>query len=334
MPEVEATRVAERVLALARVPFLDGLRPEQLPMLARAGREQVFPRRTVLGREGERMMSFHVPLTGRMALLRQGNEWEPAGPIVRLLMLGLLARRAMPAELVAEAGTVAFVLDLDALQALLDENGRLSRHLLRALAVELRAVQHVWVWTRRVSGTALPTGGDLVLRMLVLRETLGLGIDGMALVSRLARSARELHLGPGMAAPPVSERGDVLVVSRGHLRLDLDDGTTSDFDDGAVIGLSEAVASMPCEGRMTALVPTSGLLIPYSELTEAIADDDLVCLELIRAFASELWERLDQGSPAAAAAAGGGGDDPEVRSTGRPRRLFLARVRRGPPQSP
>jgi len=290
MSELERARVAERLLALTRVPVLDGLRPEQLPLLARTGREQVFARRTVLAREGEQLLAFSLPLAGRLVLRRHPLEWGAFEALARLGILGVLAGRAMPADLIAEAGTVAFILDLDALRSLLDENGALSRQLLRSLAAEVRSVEHDPAWARRGPIGRLPVGGDLVSRMLVLRETLGLGVDGMTLVSRLARVAREIQLGPGMAAPDTAEHADVLILVRGRLREIRTEGEPAQFESGDVIGISDAVAGMPGGGRITALLPSSALLIPYSELSEAISDDDLLCFELTRAFAGALWD--------------------------------------------
>jgi len=52
------------------------------------------------------------------------------------------------------------------------------------------------------------------------------------------------------------------------------------------------VAGIPLGERATADVATWILSIPHGGVSSAIEDDDLLCFQLIRAFAAELSTRL------------------------------------------
>jgi CRP-like cAMP-binding protein len=290
--ELRQSSIAHRALALTRVSPYDMLPPDELSLIALAGREKTFATRSVLVRAGERPEALHVPLRGMLGLSLAGQEWSGAANPAHLAGLALLGRIPLPADLVATPGTVVLVVDLDALHAVLEKQGQLCRHLLRALAWQLRSRrQSSGSISRRFSGP-LPTTTDLVSRMFVLQETFGLGIEGTAVMARLARVTREVSLAPGMTLMPSARDADVLILTRGALWLVRRDGTQRLARAGAVVGLPEAVAGIPLAERATAIVATQILNIAQAELSSSIEDDDLLCLQLIRAFAAELSVHL------------------------------------------
>jgi CRP-like cAMP-binding protein len=199
-------------------------------------------------------------------------------------------------NLVAPAGTTLLVVPRDSLLALLEERGQLSRNLLGALSSRLRARGRTGGPTFRVSGGGLSARTDLFARMLVFRKLLGPGGSGMVAVARLARVARELRLEPGVTFAPAADQADVLVVMHGSLRLVRCDGTEHLARAGEVVGLVEAVAGVPFAVEAETLAPTAVLALSAPELAEAIQDEDLLCLDLIRGFAAEL-SALENGPP-------------------------------------
>ncbi|HZX42912.1 MAG TPA: hypothetical protein VFE93_13820, partial [Myxococcaceae bacterium] len=106
MAEIDPPILAERVLRLSRSPPFDMMTADQLALLAAAGREQAFAGRTVLVHAGERSSAHFLPLAGRLRLISDGRElpwpWLHSG----LGSLSVLGRRAFPADLVADPGTV------------------------------------------------------------------------------------------------------------------------------------------------------------------------------------------------------------------------------------
>src|SRR5262249_56525180 len=111
MGELDLAVLAERLLRLKRTYPFDGLSEGSLALLAAAGREVVCPGRTQLVAEGERASAHWVPLTGRLRGLR-GGEPLPEDPIREGAGgLSVLTELALPCDIVAEPGTVLFVLD-------------------------------------------------------------------------------------------------------------------------------------------------------------------------------------------------------------------------------
>lgn len=288
MIDQDHTEATSRVLALTQLAPFQILPADDLSLVARAGRERMIPRRTVLVKAGERPDALHVPLRGALELAipgRQGsNNWNPPG----LSALALLAQAPLAADLVAPAGTVLLSVAEDALAAVLEGHGQLCRHLVRALAVQLRTRRPMSGPSFRVPREPLPPRPDLVWRMLVFRKLLGPGGSGMTAVVRLARVARELRLATGMRVTSSARDPRVLTITHGALRLHPEHGRPRLARAGEMVGLAEAVAGVPLSLQAMATGPTLVLVISQPELAQAIEDEDPLCLDLIRGFAAEL----------------------------------------------
>jgi CRP-like cAMP-binding protein len=291
MPELDSATLAERVLRLSRSPLFDRMSVEDLTLIAAAGREEVIPVRTVLVRAGERASAHYVQLAGRLHLMHM-PELGPVTAQPGVGALSVLGGAVLPADLVAEAGTVLLVLDRDALLGVLEEHGHVARSLLRLLAAKL-------LEARRLAPVAPPPPRppptvrlDLVARMLTLRDALGLGIDGMATVARLARVARARQYEAGSIVASEDQPADVLVLLEGSLEITSTEGSARSVSPGEVLGFAQAVAGVAVDGQLIATSESTALLLPHRELAEDIEDDDALCLELIRSFAAQLWVAL------------------------------------------
>lgn len=299
MPELDPATLAERVLRLSRSPPFDLMPVEDVTLLAAEGREQAFPSRTVLGHAGEHAMAHYVALAGRLRLMSDLPELASAGSHAGVGALSVLGGVVLPADLVAEAGTVLLVLDRDALLGVLEEHGHTARTVLRLLALKLLEV-------RRARGPGPPSSRppatvrpDLVSRMLILREALGLGIDGMATVARLARVGRVRQYSAGSLVCHGDQPADVLIPLEGSVVLSTQGGSDRIARPGEVLGLVESVAGVPVEVRATASSDTTVLVLSHHELAEDIEDEDALCLELIRSFSAQLWGALTGAGPVA-----------------------------------
>lgn len=296
MPELDPTTLAERVLRLSRSTPFEHLGTEALSLLAAAGREETVPTRTVLVHAGERAAAHYLPLAGRLRVLSRGREVPLAQAQLGLGALSMLAGGLLPADLVADAGTVLLVIDEDALLALLEEHGRLSRAVLRVIATHLRDQRQSGPVPRTGDRVSAPPRLDLVARMLLLREALRLAGDGMGAVARLARVARGARFAPGTAAWSPGQVADIVIVLEGALRLVRPGAGERRVNPVEVLGLVESVAGVPMKEQAIVLEPTTALVLSHPELSETIEDDDALSLELIRSFAAQLWSELE-GSP-------------------------------------
>ena len=302
MADVDPAIIAERLLRLKCTRPFDGLDTESLSILASAGREMVCSTTTRLAAEGERASAHWVALTGRLQALRRGESLPGESIEDGFGGLSLLTELSLPVDLIAEAGTVLFVLDADALIETLEEHGALARAVLRAMAGSL-------LDARRKGGTAesmrvtVPARGqgqqlDLISRMMAIRSTVGLQARNAAVLTRLARVARVERLPPGRSLwLDPSAPADLVVVIEGALqgRPDDEDGPASGR--GALYGLMEAVTSVPPLAPVVTTAESTALVVSQAEIQEALDDDDRICLGLIRLAALDLWRAFWRAHP-------------------------------------
>ena len=208
--------------------------------------------------------------------------------------LSVLTKLPLPCDLVAEPGTVLFVLDEDTLLGALEQRGRLARTALRAMARSVLAV-------RRGEGQLLPSAVtmprslesrtlDLVSRMTALRSAVGMPTVNAMVLTSLARAARVETLPPGRSLwPNPTAPADLVIVLEGGLDGHPDDEQGPRAGRGALYGLMESVASLPRDTPVLTTVQSTAMVISYAEIQEAIDDDDRICLGLMRLAAGELW---------------------------------------------
>jgi len=192
---------------------------------------------------------------------------------------------------------VLLVLDRDALMGVLEEHGHVARSTLRLLAHRLLDIRRARGIESRPSRPPPTLRLDLVSRMLTLRDALGLGIDGMATIARLARVARARQFERGAVVCEGDQLADVVIPLDGELVLQLPRGRERIARPGEVLGLVEAVAGVPVAERATAGTEATALVLSHHELAEDIEDEDALCFELIRSFAAQVWTALTGSGP-------------------------------------
>jgi len=294
MAELEPAILAERLLRLRRTHPFDTFSTGDLSVLAAAGREVTCSGRTLLAAEGERASAHWVALTGRLRAFRGGEPLLGEPFEAGFGVLSVVAERPLPCELVAEPGTVLFVLDADALFETLEERGRLARAVLREMARSFVAMRHGGAKGEPSALTVVPGPSrgplDLVARMLVLRSAMGLRLRNAAVLTRLARASRVEHLAKGRSLwPDARVPADLVVVVEGALDHRPDDAESPADGGAAVYGLIEALATLPPERQVLTTAECTALVVSHNEIQEALEDDDRICQELIRLAALELW---------------------------------------------
>jgi len=293
MPELDPATLTERVLRLSRSFPFDTMPVEDVSMIAAAGREQAFPTRTVLVHAGERSRAHYVQLAGRLRVISDHfNLEEVGGSHPGIGVLSVLGRVVVPGDVVAEAGTVLLVLDRDALLGVLEERGHLARTLLRILALKLLELRRGKPSVPRHPHPPVTPRLDLVSRMLLLRDAMGLGSDGMATIAQLARVAHAKRSVTGASIATTEAPADLFMLLEGSLTLATPGAGERIVQPGEVLGLIEAVAGVPMVARVTARTDSTGLVITHAELAENIEDEDRLSFELIRTFAAEMWTTL------------------------------------------
>jgi len=303
MAELEPGSMTERVLRLGRVPPLNRLTTAELEMLASAGREVIFTKRTVLVPADERAMAFYVALTGRLSVLR-GGQPVPGDPIRDFYgASSMLGDAVLTADVVAEPGTVLFILDRDAFFAVLEEHGAFQRSLLRIMSgrvLELRKGEIVTSGVLIRDDAADFQVSDLLFRMRLFRDALGLEARSLPVLAQLVRAARVRQTaatgtiwGTGVIA------ANVVIVVRGSFDARREDVAATRVRPTQCVGLTEAVAGVPMPSEAVAVGETTTVELSSAEVQEAIEDHDDFCQDLIRVMAREIHQRTLASSVAA-----------------------------------
>jgi CRP-like cAMP-binding protein len=295
MPDLDPEAITERVLRLGRAPPFNRLATAELDILAAAGREVVYTKRTILVPAEERASALYVPLTGRLRAIRDGQP-IPGDPLrdfyggASLLSDGIIA-----ADVVAEPGTVLFVLDRDAFFAALEEHGDLQRSLLRILSarvIQLRGTEVVTSGTSGGMAQAVLPSSNVLSRMRLLRDALGLRSRSLPVLAQLARAARVRRTAARSAVwDTTADTASVVVVVQGELEVLLEGVPLKRVHPGEGIGMTEAVAAAPMAYDGVAIDETITVELSCAEMQEAIEDHDDFCQDLIRVNALEFHRR-------------------------------------------
>src|SRR5215813_12744520 len=272
MAELDPAVVTERVLQLRHARPFDAIPASELAQFAGAGREVVCSTRTTLVSEGERASAHWVALTGRLRAVRPAGVPFPGDRIENGFGgLSILSDRPMPCDLVAEAGSVLLVLDADNFFAVLDENGGLTRSLLRTMASGIRDFRRrAGRSVPQVTDAAniLPDALDVVARVVLLREALRLSSRSIPVLVRLARAARVERVAARATLwdPGLTPADLVILPAR-------ENGPDRDPVGGRAYGLVESLAGEAMGGPGTARQDSTRLVVSASEIQEVVEDD-------------------------------------------------------------
>jgi CRP-like cAMP-binding protein len=297
--ELDPAVITERVLRLGRAPPIGRLSTAELDVIASAGREVVCATRTLLVPAEERAPALFVALTGRIRVVRAGQPvsadpvWEFYGGT------SLLSDSVIAADVVAEPGTVLFVLDRDVFFALLEEHGDLQRSLLRILSarvIELRAGEVVTSGSSAGTTHAGKASSNLLSRMGLLRDALGLESRSLPVLTQLARAAQTRHTLAGNPVWTLSEGpANVVVVVDGVLEVMRAGSVAKRVLPGEALGLAESVAAVPMVFQGMAPGDLTTIELTGSEMQEAMDDHDDFCQDLMRVMAFEVHRRTFEG---------------------------------------
>jgi hypothetical protein len=205
--------------------------------------------------------------------------------------LSVLGGAVLPWDLVADAGSVLLVMDRDALFGVLEEHGHVAPVPPQALAARLLDASASRPWTPPPPRPPPTVRLDLVSRMLTLRDALGLGMDGMATIARLARVARARQYEAGSILASEDGRPTCSFSSRVRWSSPPPKTPPNRFPwrgAGVRAGGRRVAVGWP----VVATSDSTALVLPHRELAEDIEDDDMLCLELIKSFAEQLWLAL------------------------------------------
>jgi CRP-like cAMP-binding protein len=296
MGDLDPAALTERVLRLGRSLPLSHMTTDELALLALAGREVTYTRRTVLVPAEDRASALYVPLTGRLRAVR-GGQAVPGDPIRDFYGgTSLLSRSVISADVVAEPGTALFVLDRDVFLALLEEHGALARSMLHHFTrrlIELRDTEVITSGVRAGGEQSKFASSDLLSRMSLLRDALGVESRTLPVIAQLARATHVRHSTAGAVLwESSSEAARFAVTANGVVELRRNGLVVGRVHVGEGVGMAEAVAMAPVNYSGVATEETTTFELSCAEMQEAIEDHDDFCLDLIRVISLELHQRM------------------------------------------
>jgi CRP/FNR family transcriptional regulator, cyclic AMP receptor protein len=126
-----------KVEALKRAPLFEGLSRKELTQLARVSEDMEIPEGTALTKEGEIGHEFFVIVEGETQVKRKGRTIGNRGSGDFIGEIALLEQVPRTATVTAKTPLRVFVLTSKDFHHLLEENPKVQRKVLRALARRL-----------------------------------------------------------------------------------------------------------------------------------------------------------------------------------------------------
>jgi CRP/FNR family cyclic AMP-dependent transcriptional regulator len=123
-----------KVEALKRAPLFEGLSKKELTQLARVSEDMEVPEGTALTREGEIGHEFFVIIDGETQVKRKGRSLGTRSSGDFIGEIALLEQVPRTATVTAKTPLRVFVLTSKDFHHLLEENPKVERKVLRALA--------------------------------------------------------------------------------------------------------------------------------------------------------------------------------------------------------
>jgi CRP/FNR family cyclic AMP-dependent transcriptional regulator len=123
-----------KVEALRRAPLFEGLSKKELSQLARVSEDMEIPEGTALTKEGDIGHEFFVIVEGETQVKRKGRSLGSRGAGDFIGEIALLEQVPRTATVTAKTPLRVFVLTSKDFHHLLEENPKVERKVLRALA--------------------------------------------------------------------------------------------------------------------------------------------------------------------------------------------------------
>jgi len=289
-----------RLLALKRNPTLSGLPAGLLSVVAEYARDRLFPKGSVLLREGEPVESVFFVVAGRVHMTLRGRTLGDAGPGAGVGGFGFFARDPEGLGAVAETDVVALELDADRLLEIFEDNFPVLLHILRETCRELvRAARRVpgelAAKMPTVKGPADPLPElDLVERIFLLRQAPPFSRSSVSALAELAQGMAEIHFEPGVELwSPGEPSGSMVLIASG--RVSCTSGEVSfELGPGTPAGALESVADEPRFYKLVTLEPVVALQGSVEILIDVFEDNFEMAMDYLSVMSRWLVDILDR----------------------------------------
>lgn len=290
-----------RLLALKRLPLVAALPTSELTFVAERTRERLFPKGSVLLREGEPVGAIYFVVDGRVHIDRRGKPLGHAGPGTAVGGLGVLARDAEGVQAVAESDTLVLELDVDTMFEIFEDRFAILHHVMKQVCGDLidgtlRLPAGRMLQPPSVDVSSLPTSNlDLVERIMLLHRAPVFAEASINALAGLARAIAEVAFEPGVTLWREGEAsGPIFLVLNGSAQCTVHDGAHFTAETGFPLGSAESVGERPrwyhavVENRLVALH------LHKNELIDAFEDNTEMAISYLAAISRTLLRVLDR----------------------------------------
>jgi CRP-like cAMP-binding protein len=199
--KVKSVPPLERLLYLKRLPTLGNLPAADLALIGDLAEERVFPKNSVVYREGEPIPAMHFVVEGAIAVRRHGRRLGTVGAGAGLGGLGLFAGDNEGVDAMAEEDTLTLELEADAVFELFEDRFSILQHIIRDLCRELVDLIVRLRLAPRMKDcpqlSALPPDLDLVERIFFLRQMEPFRKSSINALAELSRTITQVRFEPG-----------------------------------------------------------------------------------------------------------------------------------------
>ena len=308
MPEApRAIPPLERLLHLKRIPLLAGLPASEVAVLADAAGERLFPRGSIVFRDGDPASSMHFVTEGVLAVYRRGIRVGVVGPGGGVGGLSVLARGTLGSRVVAEEDTLTLEIDADTVEELLEDRFPILQYLMREVSREALELLR----RHRLDPTAffpvppheldVGSGLDLVDRLLLLRRMPVFERSSVTALAELARSMAHVRFDAGTVMWHEGEASQgILMLSSGRVEAAGTGGVSFRAGPGFPLGVLEAVAQTPRWYEAHALTPVVALQAQTDVLVDLFEDNFEMGMDFLSVVAAATLRILDWSAAQAA----------------------------------
>ncbi len=241
-----------RMLHLKRIPLLAALPNAEVAVLAEAASERLFPKGSVVFREGEPVGAVHFVVQGGLGASRHGVRLGRVEAGSEVGGLALFARDPLGAQVVAEEETLTLELDADGVGEVLEDRFPILHHLVRELSrraidllERLGLSPTVGFPECRLAGS-LGSDIDLVDRLFFLRQLAVFRRSSITALAELARETAQVRFEAGTTLWRAGEPSPgMFVIASGLVRACVPNGARFRAGPGFPLGALEALGEAP-----------------------------------------------------------------------------------------
>ena len=298
--EQRAGGQVERILHLKQLPVIGTLPSTDLALVAERMRERFFRKGEWLLREGEATRAFYAVLEGTLHVSRGGatlGHTRRGGVVGGFAIVG---RDPRGISVRAEADTLTFEVEADAVMDILEDNFGIMHHVLRDIARQLIGViarqPNPWAHIPIAPDPAMSRPGelDLVERILFMRTSAVFRRASINALAELSRGMTELRAEPGTVLWTSGEpAGWVCLLVSGEVTCTTPGGEPQHLGPGTPLGSLEATAELPRWYSAVARTQVTALSGPIDGLIDLFEDNFAMAMDYTSLLARWLMETIE-----------------------------------------